>query len=50
MASKTRIDDFQRDKQQNNGAGTGCRDRAIVMGGSMAGLAAAVSCHVTMAR
>jgi 2-polyprenyl-6-methoxyphenol hydroxylase-like FAD-dependent oxidoreductase len=41
MASKSGSGDFQRDQQRSNGDGTRQRDRAIVMGGSMAGLAAA---------
>jgi 2-polyprenyl-6-methoxyphenol hydroxylase-like FAD-dependent oxidoreductase len=41
MDSQSGIGDLQRDKQRNNGGGKRQRDRAIVMGGSMAGLAAA---------
>jgi flavin-dependent dehydrogenase len=41
MASQSGSGDFQRDQQRSNGDGTRQRGRAIVMGGSMAGLAAA---------
>jgi 2-polyprenyl-6-methoxyphenol hydroxylase-like FAD-dependent oxidoreductase len=41
MVSQSGVGDVQRDKQGINGGGTRQRDRAIVMGGSMAGLAAA---------